>query len=324
MTVFTMPLSARAADAFRYMDEVDSTNVRLRSWCRGDAEGSAFMAALAGPASAATAAPTIGMLAAGAQTAGHGRLGRAWTDREGESFVASFLVPLPRALVYGAASGWLTMAAGLAALAGLHDALPGDALDARPELKWPNDVYCGGRKLGGILTEAQDLPDGRVGFVVGIGLNLAMDAAALPTPESTALNLHVAGGQAGALPDFAVLRDRIGAGIVRALRRELEPLAEAAAARDGRRLADAVHAMRERYVAACWTLHRPVEARLTDGTVVSGVAEDVADDAALIVRDAHGERIAVRTGDVGVLPVDGVDESDGNAGNDTNDGEGNA
>lgn len=300
MTVSAMPLSACAADAFRYMDEVDSTNVRLRAWCRGDAEGAEFMASLAG---AGSAVPAVGMLAAGTQTAGHGRLGRAWDDRAGESFVASFLVPLPRALVYGAASGWLTMAAGLAALAGLRDALPGDALDAPLELKWPNDVYCNGRKLGGILTEAQDLSAESTGFIIGIGLNLSMSADALPTPEATALSLHAV-SDATALPDFATLRDRIGAGIVDALRRELAPLADAAAAHDGQRLADAVQSMRERYIEVCWTLHRPVEARLTDGTVVAGVAERIADDAALIVRDGHGETIAVHTGDVGVLPVD--------------------
>jgi BirA family biotin operon repressor/biotin-[acetyl-CoA-carboxylase] ligase len=50
-----------------------------------------------------------------------------------------------------------------------------DALDpggARIRLKWPNDLFLDGAKLGGILIETVPLPDQRRGVVIGIGLNL--------------------------------------------------------------------------------------------------------------------------------------------------------
>ena len=65
------------------------------------------------------------------------------------------------------------------------------------ELKWPNDVFCHGLKLGGLLSELVLLPDGEadddVVVVFGVGLNLALGASRLPTPQSTSLQLHVSG-----------------------------------------------------------------------------------------------------------------------------------
>ena len=344
MTATTMPQSARAADAFRYVDEVDSTNERLRAWCRaaaaaptgadgwnapawavGTSTGAEFVGRLLGTAGT----PRIGMLAAGTQTAGHGRLGRTWVNRPGQSFIASFLVPLPRTLVFGPRAGWLTMAAGIAALAGVHAAGPDAALAAPVLLKWPNDVYCNGRKLGGILTEAAELPpapsaaasgvgDDQVAFIVGIGLNLTMDAGELPTPDATALNLQFAPANPArrrALSGFDELRDRIGAGIVTSLRTELGALVHADAASAD----DAIDDLRRRYTAVCWTLHRPVEARLVNGGTVRGMAEDVDADAALVVAADDGSRVTVRTGDVGVLAA-----GDGDVRDDVRNREGNA
>ncbi|MDK6542997.1 hypothetical protein QP309_23905, partial [Escherichia coli] len=53
------------------------------------------------------------------------------------------------------------------------------------QLKWPNDVQIGGKKLAGILS---GLADGRV--VVGIGINLNFEPEQLPIPTATALNLE--------------------------------------------------------------------------------------------------------------------------------------
>ena len=40
------------------------------------------------------------------------------------------------------------------------------------QLKWPNDLFCDGKKLGGILVESQTLADGVVAAVVGVGINV--------------------------------------------------------------------------------------------------------------------------------------------------------
>ena len=40
------------------------------------------------------------------------------------------------------------------------------------ELKWPNDLFCNGKKFGGILVESQTLSDGVIAAVIGIGINV--------------------------------------------------------------------------------------------------------------------------------------------------------
>jgi BirA family transcriptional regulator, biotin operon repressor / biotin---[acetyl-CoA-carboxylase] ligase len=100
------------------------------------------------------------------QTAGRGRLGRAWVAPAGSALLVSVLLrpalPVERTHL-------VALAAGLAAL---------DAIDAltsvRAGLKWPNDVVVDDRKLAGILAEA----DGAGAVVVGMGCNV--QPAALP------------------------------------------------------------------------------------------------------------------------------------------------
>lgn len=92
------------------------------------------------------------------QTAGRGRRGAAWFSPAGESLAFSILVrpEEPKML-------WprLALAAGLA----VAEAVETFGLQAG--IKWPNDVWLGGRKAAGILVEA-----GSDFAVVGIGLNI--------------------------------------------------------------------------------------------------------------------------------------------------------
>lgn len=95
------------------------------------------------------------------QTAGRGRLGRAWQSDDA-SLTFSVAVDLPAALDL---SG-LSLAVGCT----LADVL--DPAGARVQLKWPNDLFLDGAKLGGILIETVPLRNERRGVVIGIGLNL--------------------------------------------------------------------------------------------------------------------------------------------------------
>ena len=76
----------------------------------------------------------------------------------------------------GSVNGWLTVIAGFAALDALRGALAECGVaseDCGLRLKWPNDLFCQGRKLGGILTEMVPLPgrDDSAALVIGIGIN---------------------------------------------------------------------------------------------------------------------------------------------------------
>lgn len=110
----------------------------------------------------AQALPHPIVLAAENQTAGRGRLGRVWHSAPGASLTASYALRVERRL--GELEG-LSLVCGLA----VRDALAGHGV--RTELKWPNDVLAGGRKLAGILVEAHALAAATV-VVVGVGINV--------------------------------------------------------------------------------------------------------------------------------------------------------
>jgi BirA family biotin operon repressor/biotin-[acetyl-CoA-carboxylase] ligase len=103
------------------------------------------------------------VLAAEVQTAGRGRLGRAWHATPGGALLFSVAVRWSRAPAESAA---VTLACGVAIAQCLEGA------GVRVALKWPNDVLLDGRKLAGILTELTEDPSGARTLVVGLGLNL--------------------------------------------------------------------------------------------------------------------------------------------------------
>jgi BirA family biotin operon repressor/biotin-[acetyl-CoA-carboxylase] ligase len=102
------------------------------------------------------------LVTAGAQTAGRGRQGRSWTAPAGQALLLALVVrPVPELL---------SLRAGLAVA---------DLAGAGARVKWPNDVLLEGRKVAGVLVEGRP----QEGWAVaGIGVNVAVDVAALP-PE---------------------------------------------------------------------------------------------------------------------------------------------
>jgi BirA family transcriptional regulator, biotin operon repressor / biotin---[acetyl-CoA-carboxylase] ligase len=120
------------------------------------------------------------------QTAGRGRLQRNWLSPRGAGLYFSILLrpKLPFHL-------WplITFAAALA----VSDALA-EGSDLQTDIKWPNDLLAGERKICGILSETIETPQGRA-VVVGIGINLKSEAY----PEdlrTTATSVSEATGEA--------------------------------------------------------------------------------------------------------------------------------
>ncbi len=97
------------------------------------------------------------------QYAGKGRRGRVWLNPPATNIALSIAWPWGDEL--GRLQG-LTLAIGAAAADSIRR-LGGKFVG----VKWPNDLVCDGRKLGGILVEARGVPGGMV-VVVGIGLNV--------------------------------------------------------------------------------------------------------------------------------------------------------
>jgi BirA family biotin operon repressor/biotin-[acetyl-CoA-carboxylase] ligase len=103
------------------------------------------------------------------QSAGRGRRGRPWVSGFGQNLSLSLAWTFDQPM---AALAGLSLAAGVAVAGALRQAgVTGHGL------KWPNDLYLDDRKLAGILVEASGESSGPTRVVVGVGINLAMDAS---------------------------------------------------------------------------------------------------------------------------------------------------
>lgn len=229
-----------------------------------------------------------------AQRAGRGREGRTWASPPGLGLYLSAVVrpALPLVLVPP-----MTLAIGV----WVCDAARAFGADAR--LKWPNDVLACGRKLAGVLVEAQSQGGRLEAVIVGIGVNLA---GALP-PELAGRAITLAAAAAagrGAAPGAPEPRpeppiDR-GA-FTAALLRHVEAWIDRYVAAGLVPVIDAWHARMARgltvRVAAGGGAGAP------GGAFLEGEAEGLDADGALLLRERSGRSHRIRTGDVEVIRV---------------------
>ncbi|MFO8155509.1 MAG: biotin--[acetyl-CoA-carboxylase] ligase [Pseudomonadota bacterium] len=104
---------------------------------------------------------SVRCVVAGEQTAGRGRRGRRWDSRRGEGIYYSMAISLNEPV-----PGFTSLATAVRIVDSLVD-MGVEGIN----LKWPNDILHGGKKLGGILIE--QVPRGpRWTVIVGLGLNL--------------------------------------------------------------------------------------------------------------------------------------------------------
>ncbi|MDA1062563.1 MAG: biotin--[acetyl-CoA-carboxylase] ligase [Chloroflexi bacterium] len=207
------------------------------------------------------------------QTAGRGRFERTWTDAAGASLLVTFHLCVRETdkLPLVGFAGALAAADAIEAVSGLETLL-----------KWPNDVLAGGRKLGGLLAEAQP-GSTEVDVFLGIGINIAEAAIAGLTDAERALATSIEG--AGALPP-AVEE------LLAALSAQLERRVAQVESDPGRLLAD----WRGRLA----TLGTRVRLATTDGTV-EGEAVDVTAEGLLVLRTDDGAQRSFAAGDVTTL-----------------------
>ncbi len=130
---------------FEHHDLIGSTNVRARELAaQGAVEGT--------------------LVVAEEQSAGKGRRGRSWLSGHAEGVCMSLVL---RPVIPASEVSRITMVAAVAVAEALIE-LTGLEID----IKWPNDLLVGGRKLVGILTEASMDMDSVEYVVVGMGINV--------------------------------------------------------------------------------------------------------------------------------------------------------
>ncbi len=106
------------------------------------------------------------------QKKGRGRLGRTWEAPKGKNILFSYLL---RPALSPSQVSRITLVAGVSVVRACRQ------LTGRPiGIKWPNDIYFGDKKIGGILTEMSAESD-RIKFVVvGVGINANAPESELP------------------------------------------------------------------------------------------------------------------------------------------------
>lgn len=205
------------------------------------------------------------------QTAGRGRLQRAWSSRKGAGLYFSTLL---RPKISQEHWPLITFAAALAVGDALHE-----ACGLNTDIKWPNDLLSGERKICGILAESTDTPHGRA-VVVGIGINLTQNAF----PAELAHVATSVSEATGRPPE----REHILAALLRALSRWYSLLHEPG----GNEKLVAEWASRSSYATGKF-----VQVRNGD-EVWQGTTRGVESDGALRLSTASGEIKLVRAGDV--------------------------
>lgn len=267
-------------------DEVDSTTTRARELLMGGTDPEREQLG------------ELSVYASLYQSAGRGRLARAWTAPPGACLAASIVVrphasadPLARELPEDSYH-WLTLIAGLSVV----DIWRSYGVDAA--LKWPNDVIAQGAKGCGIL--AQLVPEsgsteGQRSIIVGIGQNTNMSAEQLPVPTATSLSLCT-----GQVIDSSEVLTKLLSIFARRYR------AFARAGGDPERpdplnsdpLNPQSISLLDQARAATATLGASVRMSLPDGSTVEGTAEDLDAQGRILIRREDGVPEPYAVGDI--------------------------
>jgi BirA family biotin operon repressor/biotin-[acetyl-CoA-carboxylase] ligase len=199
------------------------------------------------------------------QVKGRGRMGRSWYTPPGTALILSVILQPRKEQV-----AQVTMIGALAVsdlLAQLGAGVVG--------IKWPNDVQLHGRKVCGILPEVVWDGDQLVGVVLGMGVNVRIDFTGTDL-EQTAISIEPVLGK-------RLNRTELLANLLRNL--------DEWSARLG--TTPVFDTWKSRLV----TLGRAVTVQAVGGSIV-GLAEDVDEHGALVVKDAQGQYHRVAAGDV--------------------------
>lgn len=206
------------------------------------------------------------------QTKGRGRLGRRWISPPHKGLWFSVLL---RPKLQPQAVTRLTIVTAAAVARAIHR-----ETGVVTAIKWPNDILVGGKKLVGILTELNAELDTVKYVIIGIGVDVNLDANELP-PELRAIatSLKIESGS-------ACDRAALAAAILRELDEDYARL-----------IRGEFKAVADDWVERCTTIGSNVTIHIGDRRV-SGRAEALDADGALLLRSEHGRLERIIGGDV--------------------------
>ncbi len=202
------------------------------------------------------------------QTKGRGRLGRNWMSPKGKGIYFS-LIMRPR--LAPSQMPQLTLMAAVAIAEAIEQ-----ATGIKCSIKWPNDLLIEGKKVAGILTELRAETDQMKFLVLGVGLNVNSTATQL---IETATSLKIVNGST---------IDRVQ--LLQKVLASLEKWYHIVHKGDFTRMLAQWKSL------SCTLNHR---VRVTDGYgVIEGIAVDLDNDGALLVKEEGGNIVRRLAGDV--------------------------
>lgn len=206
------------------------------------------------------------------QTQGRGRLGRTWLSPGGKGILMSVLL---RPKLRPPEATRLTVLGATAVARAIER-----CASLRPQIKWPNDVMLDGQKVAGILTEMSAELDQVRYLVLGIGLN------ANQTKDDLPLELRGASTSVRLKSGEKLNRADLAAAVIE----ELDHDYELAAAGEFEKVS-------KEWQQKCSTIGQSITVHIGD-TEISGTAEAIDDEGALLVRSATNQVHRVTGGDV--------------------------
>ena len=206
------------------------------------------------------------------QTKGRGRLGRKWLSPAAKGLWFSVLL---RPSLRPQEATQLTVASATAVRRAIQS-----QTGLKAGIKWPNDILLNGRKTAGILTEMAAEVDRVKHVILGIGVDVNLNAADFPPDlRKTVTSLKIEMGK-------PIPRAELAVNILR----ELDADYERVCSGDFTAVAD-------EWEEHCNTIGHPVSIQ-TGNRHVRGRAESLAEDGALLVRTDHGHLERIIGGDV--------------------------
>jgi len=208
------------------------------------------------------------------QSKGRGRLGRKWLSPAGKGLWFSVLL---RPEIPPQSASRLTIAAATALARAVRN-----QVQLRPEIKWPNDLLINRRKVAGILTELNAELDKIKYMVLGIGVDVNMNASDFPSElRRFASSLKIESGE-------TVERSALAAAILRELDKDY-----------ARTMSGQFQTLAAEWEEQCTTLGRDIRIQIGD-RCVQGRAELLDRDGALLLRTEHGHLERIIGGDLTV------------------------
>ena len=206
------------------------------------------------------------------QTKGRGRLGRKWISPAHKGLWFSVLL---RPDLRPQETTQLTIASATA----LRRAIQSET-GLKPEIKWPNDILIGGKKVAGILTELSAELDKVRYVILGIGIDVNLDAGEFPAElKKIATSLKIESGE-------TISRSELATIILRELDKDYSRISSGKFA-----------AVADEWEESCVTIGKNVTVQIGERKI-RGRAESLDDDGALLLRTEHGHLERITGGDV--------------------------